>query len=122
MSSSLPARDGALESSNGDAKGLPMPCSDAQLDLLEDIDEPGREAPGLAAGESLYRRGARADREGGSSISEDSATPAEPLYKGREPCGNRFLDCNPGVPGTLIVPSDDIVSSKLPPLPEFTVM
>lgn len=73
LSSSLPALDGALESSNGDAKGPPI--SDAQLDLLDDIDDVGREGPGLCDGESVYGRGARDDLEGGRSISADSATP-----------------------------------------------
>ena len=121
-SSSLPALEGALESSNGEAKGLCrlsllLPASEAQLLLLEDIAELGREGPGLSVGESVYNRGP-VDRVGGSSISEESNT--EEPYVGRGPC-SRFLGCNPGVGGKLIELSDRIASSKSPPLPELMV-
>lgn len=88
-SSSLPALDGALESSKGEAKGPPIPCSEAQLDLLEDIEDPGLEGPGLCAGESVYGLGALEDREGGSNISEDSTLPGAP-YNGRDDAGSKF--------------------------------
>lgn len=123
ISSSLPALEGALESSNGDANGLcrlslMLSASEAQLLLLEDIAEVGREGLGLSVGESVYGRGTL-PRDGGSNISEDPWTD-EP-YTVRGPC-NRFLDCKPGVGGKLIGLSDRMRSTKSPPLPLLTVI
>lgn len=126
-SSSLPALDGALESSNGDANGLCMlflllskpPVSEAQLLRLEDIAEPGREVVGLGDGESWYGRGAL-PLEGASSISEDGW---DETYGGRVGPFNKFLACNPGVGGKLMAGlSNRMVFSKSPPLPELTVI
>lgn len=73
-SSSLPVRDGALESSNGEANGpgrssLP-PWSDVQLVLLEDIVD----GAGDLDGESSSRNRCALDLDGGRSSSADSAT------------------------------------------------
>jgi hypothetical protein len=127
-SSSLPARDGALESSNGDAKGpllSLLPASEPQLDLLDDIAE---SALGLST--SWYGLGGPFILAGGSNISVDCATSGAP-YIGLGPgrtelpveglCGNRFLE-KPGVPAVECELSDLMLSIKFPPLPELTVM
>lgn len=53
LSSSLPAREGALESSNGDAKGplllSLLPASELQLVRLEDMADADRDT-GLSVG------------------------------------------------------------------------
>lgn len=70
-SSSLPAREGALESSKGDAKGdpkaappLPPLTSELQLDRREDMADADREGP--SNGESTYGLGAFDREEGGN--------------------------------------------------------
>jgi len=83
LSSKLPALEGALESSNGEANGEApcrlslLPPSELQLVLLEDIADTERDV-GLSVGSSWYGRGIPREREGGSNISEDSATPGAP--------------------------------------------
>ncbi len=78
LSSSLPALEGALESSKGEAKGPSrlslLPASELQLVRRDDIAEPERE--GLSVGTSWYGRGPRI-LEGGSNISDDPATLVE---------------------------------------------
>lgn len=128
LSSSLPARDGALESSKGDANGpwrlSLLPASDSQLVRLEDIADCVRELG--SDGMSWYGRGPRF-LEGGSSISEDSAMPGEAYMAGEgRICPwllcNRSLDC-PGVPGSEDTELSDRMLSRIsPPLPELTVM
>jgi len=130
LSSTLPALEGALESSNGEANGeLPyrlslLAVSESQLVLLEDIADTEREV-GLSVGSSWYGLGGPRVREGGNSISEESATPGAPYIAvpgGGGRCGNRFLVA-PGVPGTVPCElSDRMVSSTSPPLPELTVI
>lgn len=83
LSSSLPAREGALESSNGEANGplsllSLLPASELQLVLLDDIADPDR---GLSVGMSWYLGGAL-DFDGGSSISVDCATSGAPYIAG----------------------------------------
>lgn len=81
-SSSLPAREGALESSKGLywpplCRLRPLPeISELQLVRLEDMPEGDRET---GSGESRYGRGPR-PWAGGSNISADSATPPGALY------------------------------------------
>lgn len=67
-SSSLPALEGALESSKGDAKG-PLDVSELQLVRREDMPEGERMGDSSRYGRVLSFRGGR-------SISADSATPA----------------------------------------------
>lgn len=67
-SSSLPARDGALESSKGEAKGPLDDMSESQLVRREDMTE------GERNGDSS-RNGFILDFRGGSSRSPDSARP-----------------------------------------------
>ena len=67
-SSSLPARDGALESSNGEAKGPLDDMSDSQLVRREDRAEGERSGDSSLNGFILVFRG-------GSSRSPDSARP-----------------------------------------------
>lgn len=67
-SSSLPAREGALESSNGEAKG-PLDMSELQLDRRDDMPEGDRNGDSSRYGRVLSLRGGR-------SISADSATAA----------------------------------------------
>ena len=67
-SSSLPARDGALESSNGEAKGPLAEKSDSQLVRLEDMTEGERNGDSSLNGFILLFCG-------GSSMSPDSARP-----------------------------------------------
>ena len=85
LSSSLPAREGALESSNGDAKGplllSLLPASELQLVLLEDMADPDRDT-GLYVGISWYGLGGPLALDGGSSISEDCATSGAPYIGG----------------------------------------
>lgn len=127
-SSSLPALDGARESSNGEAKGECLlslfPPSELQLVLLEDMPDAVR---GLSR--SVYGRGVRPDLEGGRSISADSATPGVAYNPG---CPDLdaidLLEGNnsraaPGVPGTVETElSERMAPTKSPPLPELTVM
>jgi len=121
---SSPDLEGALESSPyGDANGLywfalvlSSPACEAQLLLLEDIAEPGRDCAGLSVGESVYGRGTL-ELEGASNLSEVSWV----LNIGRAGLFNRFLVCKPGVGGKLIELSFRI-ANRSPPLPEFTVM
>ena len=70
-SSSLPARDGALESSNGEAKGPLAEKSDSQLVRREDMIEGER---GERSGDSSLN-GFILLFWGGSSMSPDSARP-----------------------------------------------
>jgi hypothetical protein len=83
-SSSLPARDGALESSNGDIKGLIRsalaPVSEAQLLLREDM----LDAAGDREGDSSSRNRWARDFAGGRRSSDDSATPGV-LYRALPP-------------------------------------
>lgn len=128
-SSSLPALEGALESSNGEAKGecrlSLFPPSELQLVLLEDIPDAVRD--GLSI--SVYGFGVRPDLEGGSSISADSATPGV-AYKPGCPDLDAIdlLEGNnsraaPGVPGTVDTElSERMAPTKSSPLPELTVM
>lgn len=67
-SSSLPAREGALESSNGEANGPLDDMSDSQLVRLEDMTE------GERSGDSSLK-GFILDFRGGSRRSPDSARP-----------------------------------------------
>ena len=67
-SSSLPARDGDLESSKGDANGPLEDMSDSQLVRREDMAE------GERSGDSS-RKGFILDLRGGSRRSPDSARP-----------------------------------------------
>ena len=67
-SSSLPARDGALESSNGEANGPLDDISESQLVRREDIAE------GERSGDSSLN-GFILDFRGGSRRSPDSARP-----------------------------------------------
>ena len=87
-SSSLPVRDGALESSNGDMNGLSLESrlaidSESQLDRCDDMAEEGR------MGDSS-RNGFSFDFFGGSSSSADSAIP-EFWYMERGDVGDRIL-------------------------------
>lgn len=67
-SSSLPARDGALESSNGEAKGPRAEKSDSQLVRREDMIEGERSGDSSLNGLILVFWGGR-------SMSPDSARP-----------------------------------------------
>lgn len=93
-SSSLPAREGALESSKGDAKGpiresrLPAD-SELQLVLRDDIADGDRE------GDSS-RNLLVFDFFGGSKSSADSATAPGCLYREFAECGDRKLGEVPG--------------------------
>lgn len=83
LSSSLPARDGALESSNGEAKGpllSLLPASELQLVLLDDIADVALE--GLSGPKSWYGLGGPRALEGGSNISDDCATSGVPYIGG----------------------------------------
>ena len=134
MSSSLPARDGALESSKGDAKGPSLlsllPASELQLVLLEDMAEADRDT-GLSPGLSEYGLTGPLALEGGNSISDDCATSGAPYIAGPPPvrvdwpveglCGNSCLE-KPGVPAVDCELSVRRFSNKSPPLPELTVI
>jgi hypothetical protein len=80
-SSSLPALEGARESSKGDAKG-PLDMSELQLVRREDMPEGERMGDSSRYGRVLSFRGGR-------SISADSATPAFLYNDGTE--GDRML-------------------------------
>ena len=84
LSSSLPAREGALESSKGDANGplllSLLPASELQLVLRDDMADTDRE--GLSIDISWYDLGGPRAREGGSSISDDCATSGVPYIEG----------------------------------------
>ena len=83
LSSSLPALEGALESSNGEAKGpllSLLPVSELQLVLLDDMADTDRE--GLSIGISWYGLGGPRVLEGGSNISDDCATSGVPYIGG----------------------------------------
>lgn len=132
ISSSLPAREGALESSNGEENGPSrlslLPASELQLVLLDDMPEPALDR--LSAGRSWYWRGFRA-LDGASSISEESATPGESFPYNKGPGGDRggwLIRCGMSCLVWADVPDEDgglsvpILCSKSPPLPELTVM
>lgn len=100
-SSSLPARDGALESSNGDANGPTcesrLRCdSELQLVRLEDMPDGDR------IGDSS-RNGRVLDFFGGKSRSPDSAKP--PAWYGEVGPGDRIPGLG-AVPGRIGVVSE----------------
>jgi hypothetical protein len=75
-SSSLPVRDGALESSNGDANGPKREsrlAADSELQLVLRDDIPDGDRIGDSSLKGLVR-----DFFGGNRSSADSATPALP--------------------------------------------
>lgn len=108
FSSSLPALEGALESSKGEANGEMngprlslLPASEPQLVLREDIAD--GERLGLSTGESWYGRTGPLDRVGGiRRESDDSPMAGEPYMPGPNrddefaegplAAGNKFLE------------------------------
>jgi len=133
LSSSLPALEGALESSNGDANGDPkglLPASELQLVLIEDIADPDRDT-GLSTGLSLYGLGGPRALEGGSNISDEWANSGVPYtgkppldFPGKDFCGSSSLEEleEPGVVAPESELSDGDFTRRSPPLPELTVI
>lgn len=76
LSSSLPVREGACESSNGEPKGplllSLLPASELQLVLRDDNADVA--LIGISDGTSWYGLGGPLALEGGSSISDDCDT------------------------------------------------
>lgn len=123
-SSSLPACEGALESSNGDANG---PIAELQLDLREESADGARDVP--AEGIFWYVRGPLDNDGGKRSESVDSIANPDRVDNGfvAEPPVNVLGGSNclvtpgvPGVAGDTIEPSDCMFAKMS--CPEFTVM